>query len=310
LTGTPIENHLSEIWAHFRFLIPDLFGEQKDFLADVTAGQADFRYMQRLRKKLRPFMLRREKGEVAKELPERIEQVVWVEMPSQQRKVYDDFLAGFKGNLLKKVESDGIGKHRMEVLEAILRLRQICCHPLLVLSQSENVGELSSGKLEALLQDLETVVEEKRKVLVYSQFTSMLQLIAKEAKRSQWPLVYLDGQTKDREKVVQQFQEDPTISLFLISLKAGGIGLNLTAADYVFLYDPWWNEAVENQAIDRAHRIGRKDTVIAKRYVMVESVEEKIMSLKASKRSLLIDMMEDTASMNQLTIDDLHYLLE
>jgi superfamily II DNA or RNA helicase len=310
LTGTPIENHLSELWAHFHFLMPDLFGEQKTFLGEVEAGQSDFRFMQRIRKKLRPFMLRRKKEEVAKDLPERIEQVVWVELPAAQRKVYEDFLAGFRTNLLKKVELDGIGKHRIEVLEAILRLRQICCHPVLVSGQSEEVASAPSGKFEALLQDLETAVEEGRKVLVYSQFTSMLQIIANEAKASKWPFVYLDGQTKDREGVVKQFQEDPKTFLFLISLKAGGIGLNLTAADYVFLYDPWWNEAVENQAIDRAHRIGRKDTVIAKRYVAIETVEEKMMTLKASKRSLMADVMEDNKPITQLTIDDLHYLLE
>lgn len=310
LTGTPIENHIIEIWAHFHFLIPDLFGLEKKFTAEIEAGSADFRYMQRIRKKMRPFVLRRKKEEVAKDLPERIEQIVWIEMPPEQRKVYENFLAGFRSSLLKKVELDGLGKHRIEVLEAILRLRQICCHPLLALGQSEEMHAIPSAKLEALMQDIETAVEEGRKVLVYSQFTSMLQLILKEVNRREWSFVYLDGQTKDREKVVTQFQEDPSTFIFLISLKAGGIGLNLTAADYVFLYDPWWNEAVENQAIDRAHRIGRKETVIAKRYVAIETIEEKMMTLKASKRALLTDLMSDSLGEAQLSIDDLRYLLE
>jgi SNF2 family DNA or RNA helicase len=310
LTGTPIENHIIEIWAHFHFLIPDLFGLEKKFTAEIEAGSADFRYMQRIRKKMRPFVLRRKKEEVAKDLPERIEQVVWIEMPAEQRKVYENFLAGFRSNLLKKVELDGLGKHRIEVLEAILRLRQICCHPLLALGQSEDMQSIPSAKLEALMQDIETAVEEGRKVLVYSQFTTMLQLILNEVNQRKWSFVYLDGQTKDREKVVTQFQEDPSTFIFLISLKAGGIGLNLTAADYVFLYDPWWNEAVENQAIDRAHRIGRKETVIAKRYVMVETIEEKMMTLKASKRALLTDLMSDSLGEAKLSVDDLRYLLD
>lgn len=310
LTGTPIENHIAELWAHFRFLIPDLFGPEKTFLAEAQAGTADFRYLQKIRRKMRPFLMRRTKEEVAKDLPERIEQVVFVEMESAQRKIYDEFLANFKSNLLKKIELEGIGKHRIEVLEVILRLRQICCHPLLISGQLDELATPASSKFDALMQDLETAVEEGRKVLVYSQFTSMLQLISKEVRARRWEFVYLDGQTKDREKAVRTFQEDPATLLFLISLKAGGIGLNLTAADYVFLYDPWWNEAVENQAIDRAHRIGRKDTVIAKRYVAVETIEEKMMTLKASKRSLLTDILQDQTTINQLSIDDLHYLID
>lgn len=310
LTGTPIENHIAELWAHFRFLIPDLFGPEKTFLAEAQAGTADFRYLQKIRRKMRPFLMRRTKEEVAKDLPDRIEQVVFVEMEPAQRKIYDEFLTRFKSNLLKKIELEGIGKHRIEVLEVILRLRQICCHPLLISGQLDELDTAASSKLEALMQDLETAVEEGRKVLVYSQFTSMLQLISKEVKARNWQFVYLDGQTKDREKAVRTFQEDPATLLFLISLKAGGIGLNLTAADYVFLYDPWWNEAVENQAIDRAHRIGRKDTVIAKRYVAAETIEEKMMTLKASKRSLLTDILHDQIAVDQLSIDDLHYLID
>ena len=204
LTGTPIENHLSEIWAHFRFIMPDLFGLEKKFEAEVTAGASDFRYIEKMRRKMRPFVLRRKKDEVAKDLPERIEQVVWVEMPPAQRKVYDEMLAGFKSNLFKKVSLDGIGKHRMEVLEAILRLRQICCHPLLA-----TLEDAPSAKLEALLQDLETAVEEGRKVLVYSQFTSMLQLIAKELRSREWSFVYLDGQTKRQGKSSESVSGGP-----------------------------------------------------------------------------------------------------
>jgi len=269
---------------------------------------SDQRYLKRIKRKIRPFLLRRRKEEVAKDLPEKIEQTVWVEMSEGQRARYEEFLTGVRRNVLSKVSVDGAGKHRMEILEAIMRLRQICCHPLLVIA--EGIHESAeSAKLDALMQDLETAISEGRKVLVYSQFTSMLALIAKHVKTRGWQYVYLDGSTQNREKVVTEFQENPSIPLFLISLKAGGIGLNLTAADYVFLYDPWWNNAVENQAIDRAHRIGRKDTVIAKRYVVAESIEEKMMKLKAAKSSLAAELLDDDSVPTQLSTDDLLFLL-
>lgn len=230
-------------------------------------------------------------------------------MGEGQRKIYESFLAGVRRNLLSKVSADGVVKHRMEALEAIMRLRQICCHPLLVSSESIEEASCESAKLDVLIQDLETIMEEGRKVLVYSQFTSMLALINKKIKEKNWSFVYLDGSTQNREKIVTQFQEDPSIQLFLISLKAGGIGLNLTAADYVFLYDPWWNNAVENQAIDRAHRIGRHDTVIAKRYIMTESIEEKMMKLKAAKSALATDLLDDHAALHALTEEDLLFLI-
>lgn len=308
LTGTPIENHLRELWSHFHFLIPDLLGSQEQFEADILASQSDRRYIERIKKKITPFLLRRRKKDVASDLPPRSDQTVWIEMSEEQRSVYDHLLAGFKSGLLKKVESEGMGKHRMEVLEAILRLRQVCCHPLLVSSLIED-SIPSSAKFESLIQDLETLVEEGNKVLIYSQFTSMLQLMTKTAKEKNWSYGYLDGSTKNREDVVTRFQEDPTQLLFFISLKAGGVGLNLTAADYVYLYDPWWNEAVEEQAINRAHRIGRQEGIIAKRFVVAESIEEKMMKLKASKRLIIDDLLEGDASQNQLTLEDLQFLL-
>ena len=308
LTGTPVENHLLELWSHFHFLIPDLFGSQEQFEADLLAAQSDRRYLERIKKKSAPFLLRRKKEEVATDLPPKLEQVVWIEMAEEQRAVYEKFLAQCKSGLLKKVESEGVGKHRMEILEAILRLRQICCHPLLVSSLLEEEVSVSS-KFDMLLQDLETIVDEGHKVLVYSQFTTMLHLMTKAAKEKGWSFGYLDGGTKNREEVVTQFQEDPTQSLFFISLKAGGVGLNLTAADYVYLYDPWWNEAVEEQAINRAHRIGRKDSVIAKRLVVAESIEEKMMLLKGAKRLIIEDLLEIETTPEKLTIDDLRFLL-
>jgi SNF2 family DNA or RNA helicase len=305
ITGTPIENNLNELWAHFRFLIPDLFGEEEAFQAEVQAAASDGRYLKRIKKKIAPFLLRRHKEEVAQDLPDKIEQVIWVEMGEGQRAAYEAFLAGARKRL---IDDNGVVHGRMEILEAIMRLRQLCCHPLLATaSTARECAE--SAKLETLLQDIETAVLEKRKVLIYSQFTSMLSLIGKRLREKGWRYVYLDGATQNREKVVSQFQEDPEIPLFLISLKAGGVGLNLTAADYVFLYDPWWNDAAENQAIDRAHRIGRKDTVVAKRYIVAESIEERMMKLKAAKSMLAADLLDEGAMQNNFSTDDLLYLL-
>ncbi len=304
ITGTPIENHLGELWSHFRFLMPELLGDEDTFLADLQTGSSDGRYYQRIKKKIRPFILRRKKEEVAKDLPECIEQIVWVEMPPEQRAAYETYLAGIKGNLIKKVDVDGLSKHRMEIFEAILRLRQLCCHPLLVSAETDQ-----SGKLDSLMEDIETAISEGSKILVYSQFTTMLHLIAKSVKERGFKHVYLDGGTTNREKVVSQFQEDPETQLFLISLKAGGVGLNLTAADYVFLYDPWWNNAVEDQAIGRAHRIGRQRTVIAKKYIAIESIEEKIVKLKENKKNLISDVLDDSISNVNLTEEDIRFLL-
>ncbi len=216
VTGTPIENHMQEIWSHFHFLMPDLFGSQENFAADLLAAEADRRYLERIKRKIAPFLLRRRKQEVAKDLPPRIDQTVWIEMHEEQRILYDQLLASFKSGLLKKVEMEGIQKHRMEVLEAILRLRQICCHPLLISSwYPESIP--ASAKFDTLLEDLETIVEEGHKVLIYSQFTSMLKLMAKAANERGWHYGYLDGSTTDREEVVDRFQNDPSLSLFLLA---------------------------------------------------------------------------------------------
>jgi superfamily II DNA or RNA helicase len=309
ITGTPIENRLSELWSLFRFLMPDLLGTLADFEADVLAGSSDKRYLERIKRKISPFILRRSKQEVLKDLPSRIDQLVWIEMSEEQRQIYDQFLAGYKKNLLKNIEIEGMGQHRMEVLEAILRLRQICCHPLLVSNLIDENQIINSAKFDAIEQDLETLVSEGRKALVYSQFTSMLKLMAQLATKKGWKFGYLDGSTKDREQVVENFQNDPTQSLFFISLKAGGVGLNLTAADYVYLYDPWWNVAVEEQAINRAHRIGREEVVIAKRLVMLDSIEEKMIKLKSIKLQAIEQILDESESPSSLSFEDLKFLL-
>lgn len=270
LNGTPVENRQEELASQFQFLMPGL----------IQNIQTDAR-------KVQPFLLRRKKDQL--DLPEKIEQVVWVEMEEAQANLYRSYCEGIRSGLLKKIALDGISACRMEILEAILRLRQIASDPRLV--GSEVVG----SKIERLLADVEEAMQEKRKVLIYSQFSSMLSLIAKELK---YPFLYLDGSVPlaERAQCVRRFQEDPDMPLFLLTLKAGGVGLNLTAADYVLLFDPWWNEAVENQAIDRAHRIGRKSTVIAKRYLAVGSIEEKMLDLKGEKRNLANALLDNGES--------------
>lgn len=265
INGTPIENCSEELVAQFSFLMPGLFKEAES--------------PQVIQKKITPCFLRRKKSDVELELPEKVDQVVWVEMTEIQMTIYREFQRNALQRLKPKVAKEGAAKHRMEILEVILRLRQICCDPRLV-------GENERGaKLELLLNDLEELLAEGRKVLIYSQFTSMLDLIQKDAAEKGWKLFRLDGATqmKERGPLVQRFQEEEGAALFLLSLKAGGVGLNLTAAEAVFLFDPWWNEAVERQAIDRVHRIGQKKCVFIKRYLAPESIEEKMLGLKNEK---------------------------
>lgn len=302
LTGTLVENHAKELWSQFRFLMPGFLGDRTTFESHLSLAEVDSRYAKKIKKQIRPFLLRRKKEEVAKDLPPLTEQLCLIEMPLEQQNAYETFLKEVKGGLLKKISLEGASKQRMEIFETILRLRQIACHPLLF-------GlEAPSGKMEALLSDVETIADEGKKVLIFSQFTSLLTLVAKELKERNISFTRLDGTTQNREEPVKAFQEDPAVSVFLLSLKAGGVGLNLTAADYVILYEPWWNEAAEAQAIGRAHRIGQTKPVIAKRYIAKESIEEKMQSLKAAKLNLSDQLVEE--ELNALPINDLVELLE
>jgi SNF2 family DNA or RNA helicase len=228
-------------------------------------------------------------------------------MRKEQRSIYMDLRDSYRASLLGEIDAQGLAKSKMHVLEALLRLRQAACHPALV---GQGPDEESSAKLDVLLPHLDELISEGHKALVFSQFTSMLAIVKKHLDRRGIVYEYLDGQTRDRKERVNRFQTDPACGAFLISLKAGGLGLNLTAADYVFLLDPWWNPAVEAQAIDRAHRVGQTRNVFAYRLICRDSVEEKIAELQGQKRSLADAILQSEVSLlKDLTVDDLEKLL-
>lgn len=306
VTGTPVENHFSDLWSHFHFLMPDLLGDKQSFEKECRAGEGDPRFFERLRKKISPFILRRTHEEVALELPARVDQKVWLEMAQEQQDLYDLVL---RDPIVKQVKIDGVQKHRAAVFELLLRLRQVCCDPHLYCPETiENPPH--GTKWDLLWIDLEEVRAAGKKALVYSQFTSMLRLLEKEASQRNLGWTSLDGTTRDREGVVRAFQSDPNISVFFISLKAGGVGLNLTAADYVILYDPWWNQAAEEQAIHRAHRIGRGQSLSVKRYLISGSIEEKMERLKARKEERITRLIDTADSPLDVTPSDLEFLFQ
>jgi len=284
LSGTPVQNHLGELWSLFEFLNPGMLGAGRAFGNAAAAGRnLDEDSRKILSQALRPFILRRTKEQVATELPAKMEETLYCELDKTQRAQYDELRDHYRQSLLGVIAADGIGAARFQILEALLRLRQAACHPGLI--DKTRTGE-SSAKLDTLLARLEELSEEDHKVLVFSQFTSMLAIVRARLDKQRVNYEYLDGKTRDRQAKVYRFQTDPGCKVFLISLKAGGLGLNLTAAQYVFLLDPWWNPAIEMQAIDRAHRIGQTKSVFAYRLIAKDTVEEKVIQLQKSKRDL------------------------
>jgi SNF2 family DNA or RNA helicase len=289
LTGTPIENSVLDIWSIFDFLMPGYLGAAKDFREryEVPIVREKSEEAQaRLARRLRPFILRRLKREVAQDLPPKIDQVMYCELTSEQAEVYHQVLESSRQEVLNAVDAQGLAKSRMIILTALLRLRQVCCD--LRLLNLENINpETASAKLDLFAELLEETIDGGHRALVFSQFTSMLALIQERLKQEGIPCCYLDGSTRDRAEVVNRFQEDSSIPVFLISLKAGGLGLNLTAADTVIHYDPWWNPAVEDQATDRAHRIGQTQVVTSYKLISRGTVEEKILQLQNRKREMI-----------------------
>ena len=307
LSGTPIENHLGELWSLFEFLNPGMLGRSSAFkrIAGTKGLRDDDALRDAIRRALRPFILRRTKDQVAKSLPSRIEQSIFCDLEPKQRDFYRAILKQYRESLEQDAEASGAFK--LHVLEALLRLRQAACHPGLVDAKR---AKDRAAKLDTLLPMLEEVVDGGHKALVFSQFTSMLDLLEPVIQASDIGYTRLDGSTRKRRERVEQFQNDPACSLFLISLKAGGLGLNLTAAEYVFILDPWWNPAAEAQAIDRAHRIGQTRQVVAYRLIARDTVEDKILELQARKRDLADAILtEDGSMLRDLTAEDLEFLL-
>jgi non-specific serine/threonine protein kinase len=308
LTGTPVENSTYELWSQFAFLNPGLLGNIEYFKEEFGTPiekRGEEQAAQFLRKMVFPFILRRTKDQVAPELPPRTERLLFSDMEPAQRKLYNRTRDYYRGMLIGMIEREGINDARMKILEGLLRLRQICNHPKLMDDQFH--GE--SAKFELLLETLETLRVEGHKALVFSQFVEMLKLVRRELDLRHIPYTYLDGQTRNRQERVDTFQNEPKIPFFLISLKAGGVGLNLTAADYVIHIDPWWNPAVEMQATDRTHRIGQEKPVFVYKLIVRDSVEEKILQLQERKKNLVDQLITtDSSFFKSLSTEDVKVL--
>ena len=308
LSGTPIENRLEELWSIFDFLMPGFLFDKSEFnyrYVTPIMEREDKTVEKRLKSQIYPFILRRMKRDVAKDLPDKIENVAYCELTPEQKDFYMDVLDSTKEELFKSIEQHGIEKSRMSIFSALLRLRQICCHPRLY-DKETKMGIKESGKLEQLKAMLEEIISEGHRVLLFSQFVDMLDIVKEWLIKAGIRHEYLTGNTKNRQEVVENFNNDPNIPIFLISLKAGGTGLNLTGADYVIHYDPWWNPAVEDQATDRAYRIGQTKKVFVYRLITKNTVEEKIQKLKSRKRNLVDSVISVDRNIGKsLTYEDL-----
>ncbi len=301
LTGTPLENHLGELWSLFDFLMPGLLGKQRQFRREfrVPIEQEDDQpARERLRRRIRPFLLRRTKQQVARELPEKIEIVHRVQMQGAQRERYEMVRLAQHQRVREVLQREGLARNTIMVFDALLKLRQVCCDPRLIHSD-QPLSAADSAKLAHLMDLLPEMIDEGRRILLFSQFTTMLALIEKALVAAKIPYVTLTGTTRDREKPVRRFQ-DGEVPLFLISLKAGGVGLNLTAADTVIHYDPWWNPAAERQATDRSHRIGQQRQVFVYKLICSATVEEKILAMQQHKQSLADGIYGNVESLSSL----------
>ncbi|MAW40575.1 MAG: hypothetical protein CMF27_06615 [Kiritimatiellaceae bacterium] len=314
LSGTPIENSVTDLWSIMDFLMPGYLGNHKSFheqyeLPIMHGGEEGENAQAKLRRKLHPFLLRRLKKHVAKDLPPKIERIAPCKLTGDQVAVYKQILAEARGRIEEMVEKRGFNQSRMEILKTLLRLRQTCNHIDLLKMETVKAKQ-PSGKMDLFFSLLQEAIDSRHRILVFSQFTGMLAILKREMEKKKLKYCYLDGGTKDRQDVVRLFNRDHSIPVFLMSLKAGGTGLNLTGADMVIHFDPWWNPAVENQATDRAHRIGQKRTVYSVKLITKGTIEDKVVAMQESKRSVIdATLTTDEQIMQKLTWEDVQQLL-
>lgn len=310
LTGTPIENSTMDLWAQMSFVNPGLLGTQRFFKEQYLIPiekKKDVDKTQRLNALIKPFILRREKSQVAKDLPEKIENIKYCDLTQEQREFYEKEKNAYRSKILDLIETEGMQKSQMILLQGLTRLRQIANHPLLV--DPDYPG--GSGKFEDITHMIGNALGKNHKILIFSQFVKHLKIIENHLQKEEIPYAYLDGSVRDRKSEVMKFQKNKDIRLFLISLKAGGLGLNLTEADYVFLLDPWWNPAVEAQAVDRAHRMGQRNTVFSYKFITRDTVEEKILKLQQNKLRLVKELITvEESFIKSLSRDDITHLFD
>jgi SNF2 family DNA or RNA helicase len=309
LTGTPIENTTLDLWSQMSFINPGILGSQSYFRNEYQnpiEKKNDESKSKKLHAVIKPFILRRHKSQVATELPEKVENIQYCSMSTEQEKRYEEVKSLYRERIFKLIETEGLGSSRFIILEGLTKLRQLANHPKMI--EPSYSGD--SGKLEDITHMLENAIAEGHKVLVFSQFVKHLEIVKHFLKTSKIDFAYLDGSSMDRKEQVERFNREKTLKVFLISIKAGGLGLNLTQADYVFILDPWWNPAVEAQAIDRAHRIGQKNKVFTYKFITRNTVEEKILTLQQRKLKLTTDLITTEESfMKQLTREDIEQML-
>jgi SNF2 family DNA or RNA helicase len=309
LTGTPIENTTMDLWSQMSFINPGILGTQTYFrneFQNPIEKRNDEARSRKLHSVIKPFILRRHKSQVATELPEKVENIQYSQMTAEQERRYEEVKTHYREKIFKLIEQEGLGNSRFMILEGLTKLRQLANHPRMV--EQGYTGD--SGKMEDITHMLENAIAEGHKVLVFSQYVKHLEIVRQYLKTNKIDYAYLDGSSTDRREQVDRFNKDNTLKVFLISIKAGGLGLNLTEADYVFILDPWWNPAVEAQAVDRAHRIGQKKKVFTYKFITRNTVEEKILTLQQRKLRLTTELITTEESfMKQLTKDDIEQML-
>jgi SNF2 family DNA or RNA helicase len=309
LTGTPIENTTMDLWSQMSFINPGILGTQTYFRNEFQSPiekKNDESRSKKLHAVIKPFILRRHKSQVATELPEKVENIQYCVMSYEQEKRYEEVKTYYREKIFKLIDQEGLGNSRFMILEGLTKLRQLANHPRMV--EQGYTGD--SGKLEDVTYMLENAIAEGHKVLIFSQFVKHLELVRQYLKTHKVDFAYLDGSSTDRKDQVERFNKDSHLKVFLISIKAGGLGLNLTEADYVFILDPWWNPAVEAQAVDRAHRIGQKKKVFTYKFITRNTVEEKILTLQQRKLKLTTELITTEESfMKQLTREDINQIL-